>query len=237
MDICKENFTIAGVPAVLYGETAKKLLIYLHGRMGCKEEAASLVPHFCPKGYQILAVDLPEHGSRRPEHGERQKDPTDKKECLPWVVIPEWTAMLAWVRERYEHISFCAVSMSAWFLMRSFRDERFEKAYFISPIVDMRRVIEDMMARAGVTASDLGWKQFIPTDEGMLIWDYYAYAAYQPINRWDTPTEVLYAKGDVLQPQSTIEAYANRFGWHVTVIDGQHWISLDTPALQDWLER
>lgn len=228
MDIETQTFPIAGVPAVLYGEKADRVLIYLHGFMGHKEEAISLVPLFCPQGYQILALDLPEHGER--------KD-MDKKECLPWVVIPEWTAMLAWVRERYEHISFCAVSISAWFLMRSFRDERFEKAYFISPIVDMRRVIEDRMARAGVTASDLGWKQFIPTEEGMLIWDYYAYAAYQPINRWDTPTEILHAKGDHLQTRETIDAFAGRFGCKVTEIEGQHWIPLDTPVVAEWIDR
>lgn len=223
-----EKLVIGGVPAVLYGERSERILVYLHGKMGRKEEAAALVPLFCAKGYQVLALDLPEHGERA--------SGADKKECLPWVVIPEWTAMLAWVRERYTHISFCAVSMAAWFLMRSFRDERFEHAYFISPIVNMRLVIEDMMHRAGVTASDLGWKQFIPTDEGMLIWDYYAYAAYQPINRWDTPTDILYARGDVLQPQSVIEAFAARFGCQLTVIDGQHWIPLDTPALQTWME-
>lgn len=226
MDMKTKTFTIAGVPAVLYGEKAERILIYLHGFLGHKEEAASLVPLFCPKGYQILALDLPEHGERKDN---------DKKECLPWVVIPEWNAMLTWVRERYEHISFCAVSISAWFLMRSFRDELFEKAYFISPIVDMRRVIEDRMARAGVTASDLGWKQFIPTDEGMLIWDYYAYAAYQPINRWDTPTEILYAKGDFLQTRETIDAFARRFGCKVTEIEGQHWIPLDTPVVSEWI--
>lgn len=228
MAVETQTFTICGVPAVLYGNTSDRVLIYLHGFMGNKEEAKSLVPLFCPKGWQILALDLPEHGERKGD---------DTKECLPWVVIPEWTAMLAWVRERYAHIAFCAVSISAWFLMRSFRDELFEKAYFISPIVDMRRVIEDRMARAGVTASDLGWKQFIPTEEGMLIWDYYAYAAYQPINRWDTPTEILYAKGDHLQTRETIEAFANRFGCAVTEIEGQHWIPLDTPALQEWMGR
>ncbi len=217
------------IPAVLYGEKSDKVYLYLHGKHGCKEEAAALAPLLCGAGWQILAIDLPEHGARK-------DDPDDTRECFPWTVIPEWKAVVSWLEARYSRVALLAVSMSAWFVMRTFRDKAFDHALFVSPIVDMRLVIEDMMARAGVTASDLGWKQFIKTDFGeTLIWDYYAYAAYQPINRWDTATEILYADGDNLQPRETVDAFAARFGCHVTVIPGQHWIPLDSPALQEWL--
>ena len=217
------------IPAVLYGEPSDKVYLYLHGKHGCKEEAAALAPVLCGAGWQILAVDLP-------AHGERKADPADTKECLPWVVIPEWKAVVRWLEERYSRVALAAVSMSAWFLMRTFRDRAFDHALFISPNVDMRRVIEDMMDRAGVTAIDLGWKQFIETDFGeTLIWDYSAYAAYQPINRWDAATEILYASEDELQPRETMEKFASRFGCGMTVIPGGHWIPVDTPALQQWL--
>jgi len=71
----------------------------------------------------------------------------------------------------------------------------------------------------------------------MIVWDYYAYASYQPINRWDTPTEILYADGDALQPCDTVKKFAHRFGCGVTVISGEHFIPLDTPALQDWVRE
>lgn len=217
------------IPAVLYGEKSDKVYLYLHGRHGCKEDAAALAPVLCGAGWQILAIDLP-------EHGERKDDPADTKECFPWSVIPEWKAVVNWLEARYSRVALCAVSLSAWFVMRTFRDKAFDHALFISPVVDLRRVIEDMMARAGVTASDLGWKQHIPTEEGeTLHWDYYAYAAYQPINRWDTPTELLYPSDDALQPRQTVEAFADRFGCGMTVIPGEHWIRSDNPELHRWL--
>lgn len=226
---CQNLAGTGSLPAVLYGEKSDKVYLYLHGKQGCKEEAAALAPVLCGAGWQILAVDLP-------EHGERKNDPDDKKECFPWTVIPEWKAVVKWLDERYSRVALCAVSVSAWFVMRTFRDRAFDHALFISPIADLRLVIEDMMARAGVTASDLGWKQHIPTAEGeMLHWDYYAYAAYQPINRWDTPTEILYAERDALQPRQVMEAFAARFGCRITAIPGEHRIPPDSPALQTWL--
>jgi len=232
-----ENLRINGIPAVLYGEASEKIVLYLHGKYGRKEEALALAPLLQEAGWQILAVDLP-------EHGERAGNPDDlnaggvPKRCFPWVVIPEWQAIVRWIRERYSRIVFCAVSMSAWFLMRSFRSERFEQCLFISPIVDMRLLIENKMKIAGITASDLGWKQILPDADGeMIFWDFYAYAAYQPISCWNTPTEILYASGDTMQPEEIMRKFADRFGCAITVIEGEHYIPPDTPVLQEWVRQ
>lgn len=232
-----ETLRIAGIPAVLYGETSDNIVLYLHGKYGRKEEALTLAPVLQETGWQVLAVDLPEHGQRAGDENDLSASGA-RKECLPWVAIAEWQEVMRWIKARYTKIAFCAVSMSAWFLMRTFRFEGFDRCLFISPIVDMRLVIEDRMREAGVTASDLGWKQFLPDAHGeMLIWDYYAYAAYQPINRWDTPTEILYARGDALQPEETMTSFAARFGCGLTMIDGEHYIPLDTPVLQEWVRE
>jgi len=232
-----EFLHINGIPAVLYGEPSDKILLYLHGKYGRKEEALTLAPLMQDAGWQILAVDLPEHGERAGDPNDRNAGGTQKK-CFPWVVIPEFQSVVRWLRERYSRIIFCAVSMSAWFLMRSFRSERFERCLFISPIVDMRLLIEDKMAKAGITASDLGWKQSLPDADGeMIVWDFYAYAAYQPISCWNTPTEILYAGNDALQPTEIMEKFAERFGCGLTVIDGEHYIPLDSPVLREWLRK
>ena len=232
-----ETLGIAGIPAVLYGEDSDKIVLYLHGKYGRKEEALALAPLLQELGWQILAVDLP-------EHGERAGDATDTiaggapKKCFPWVVIPEWQAVVRWLRERYEHITFCAVSISAWFLMRTFRFDAFERCLFISPVVDMRLLIEDKMKKAGITAGELGWKQSLPDADGeMIVWDFYAYAAYQPISCWETPTEILYTRRKPLQSEEIMRKFADRFGCGLTVIDGEYPIPLDAPVLQDWVRK
>ncbi len=232
-----EKFSIRGIPAVLYGEPSDKIVLYLHGKYGQKEEALTLAPLLAETGWQILAIDLPEHGERAGDPDDRNAGGSPKK-CFPWVVIPEYQAVVRWLRERYDRIVICAVSMSAWFFMRAFRSERFEKCLFISPVADMRLLIEDKMKKAGITASDLGWKQILPDADGeMIYWDFYAYAAYQPISCWNSPTEILYARSDLLQPEDTMRKFAARFGCTLTVIDGGHYIPPDTPVLQNWIRE
>ena len=60
-----EPFEIDGIPAILYGEPSKQGYLFLHGQMGCKEEAEAFARVVCPKGIQVLSIDLPGHGARR----------------------------------------------------------------------------------------------------------------------------------------------------------------------------
>ncbi len=39
-----ETLRIDGIPAVLYGEASDKIVLYLHGKHGRKEEALTLAP-------------------------------------------------------------------------------------------------------------------------------------------------------------------------------------------------
>ena len=77
-----QKLEISGIPALLYGEESRKVYLYVHGKMGCKEEALPFAELACPAGYQVLAVDLPEHGEHR---GSSEK-------LLPWVAVPEFAA-------------------------------------------------------------------------------------------------------------------------------------------------
>ena len=72
-----QKLEISGIPALLYGKESRKVYLYVHGKMGCKEEALPFAELACPAGYQVLAVDLPEHGERK---GSSEK-------LLPWVAV------------------------------------------------------------------------------------------------------------------------------------------------------
>ena len=63
-----------------------------------------------------------------------------------------------------------------------------EKAYFISPIVNMEKLIGDMMLWACVTPDELQDRKTIETDFGEnLSWDYLTYVKEHPI-KWEVPT-------------------------------------------------
>ena len=110
----KQNLTLAGVPAILYGERSRKVYLYVHGKNSCKEEAERFANTACAAGWQVLAIDLPEHGARkdRPE------------QLLPWAVVPEIQAVYARMQPVWPHIRLYGVSIGAWLAMQALRAEK-----------------------------------------------------------------------------------------------------------------
>ena len=59
------------------------------------------------------------------------------------------------MRQRWRQVSLRATSIGAWFSMLAFPEEPLDRCLFVSPVVDMSRLIEDMMGWAGVTPEQL----------------------------------------------------------------------------------
>lgn len=79
------SFQIGQIPALLCGDEADKVYLFVHGRHGCKEEGRAFAEAVGPLGWQVLAIDLPEHGERTGETG-----------FDPWHAVPELQAVMAW---------------------------------------------------------------------------------------------------------------------------------------------
>ena len=108
--------------------------------------------------------------------------------------------------------------------MSSLDETRIDRAYFISPVADMEKLIGSMMLWTGVTEQELSEKQEIPTAFGeTLSWRYLTYVREHPIS-WRIPTHILYGAHDNLTSPETISAFAERNGAELTVMpDGEHW--------------
>lgn len=107
----EKRFTIQNIPSILYGDSSENLFLYIHGKMGCKEEAVRFAEIVCPKGYQVLSIDLPCHGERA---GEMER-------FVPWEVVPELQAVYGFARQRWKKISLYANSVGAYFSLLAFR--------------------------------------------------------------------------------------------------------------------
>lgn len=222
-------FTINSVPAVLYGEDSAKGWLFVHGQMGHKEEAEAFARIVCPKGFQVLAVDLPGHGARR----------ASGEALTPWAAVPELQATAAWARARWAGLSVRANSIGAYFALLALDTP--EKALLVSPILDMEKLICVMMGWAGVREDQLRKAGEIATDFGQtLSWEYLCYVRQHPIHDWQGQTCILYGERDEMTPRSTAEAYAARHRAALTVLPGaEHWFH--TPpqltALRAWEEE
>jgi len=155
----KIKLEVAGVPAVLYGKRSRKVYLYVHGKNGSAAEAARFARTACPAGWQVLAVDLPEHGTRK----------NSPEKLVPWVVTRELQTVYARMQPVWKHIRVYGVSIGAWFAMQALQTQKPEKALLVSPVVDMEKLILALMQQAGVTEEQLRAAGEIPTDFGETL--------------------------------------------------------------------
>lgn len=109
--------------------------------------------------------------------------------------------------------------------MQSIDGSEFERCLFVSPVLDMERLIQDMMQWAGVSEERLKKESLIPAGFGeTLLWEYYGYAKAYPVTRWRCRTDVLYAGKDNMTTRKTVDEFAERFHSTLTVMEnGEHW--------------
>ena len=194
----------------------KHLVIYVHGKGGSTAEAVhynTLFPHSHVVGFDYQAQ-------------------------TPWEAAEEFPAFVARRRCGYDALTLVANSIGAYFSMSALSEKLVDSALLISPVVDMERLILNMMGWAGVTEAELQERREIPTSFGeILSWEYLTYARRHSIS-WSVPTRILYGEKDNLTSYATISAFAQRIHAPLTVMSGgEHWFH--TPEqmafLDDWI--
>lgn len=151
-----EQFFIENTPAVLYGEPSNTLWLFVHGQFGRKEEALPFAEIVAPDA-QVLSIDLPNHGTRQNRN----------EEFAPWTAAPELTRVMAYARAHWRATNVRATSIGAYFARLAFAAP--EKALFVSPIVDMERLICDRICAAGITEQILHERGMYPAREGDML--------------------------------------------------------------------
>ena len=180
----------------------KDLVLYIHGKGGSAAESEHYRPLF--PGCKVIGLDY--------------------QTFTPWETGAEIFAAVTKLKEQYESITLIANSIGAYFSMHAGIDGLIVKAYFISPVVDMERLILDMMQWANVTEERLQAEGVIATDFGEdLSWDYLCYVRERPV-RWAVPTEILYGSRDHLTSYEMISVFSETHNAHLTVMEGgEHW--------------
>ena len=223
-----ERFQIGTIPAVLYGEPAEQGYVFLHGQMGCKEEAEAFARAPCRKGSQVLSLDMPGQGERQ----------TWGEELVPWTAVPDIQAALNWAKRRWKTISLRANSIGAYFAMLAF--DAPSRALLVSPILNMEGLILTMMGWAGVTEEQLRERGEIATSFGQtLSWQYLCWVREHPVHNWTCPIRILYGNKDNMTSRQTMDEFVRLHDARLTVMEGgEHWFH--TPeqlsVLRKWEE-
>lgn len=193
-------------------------ILYIHGRSGSAAEAEHYRPLF--PDAEVIGFDY--------------------QSQTPWEAREEFPAFYDEAAAGRRSVSVVANSIGAYFTLCTLGARPMKKAFFISPIVDMEKLILNMMRRANVTEAELRERKEIPTEAGeTLSWKYLSFARENPIV-WGIPTHILYGGRDNMTSRETITAFAEKIGAALTVMEnGKHWFHTNKQMefLDDWIRR
>lgn len=191
-------------------------VVYIHGQGGNAGEAKHYEPLF--PDCKVLGFDYASQN--------------------PWEAKTEFPKFFNALGE--QKVTVIANSIGAFFVMSALSEKQIEKAYFISPVVNMEKLIKDMMLWANVSEEGLREVSEIKTAFGQtLSWEYLSYVREHPIC-WNVPTKVLYGSGDNLTSLETISEFAKETGAALTVMEGgEHWFHTEEQMrfLDGWIEE
>lgn len=195
-----EVFNIGSTPVLLIGEQSDKVFLFVHGLHGRKEEAREFAEVAVPKGYQVLGIDLP-------------------VERKPWEVLSLLVEVRDYLYQNWKSVSIRANSIGSWHSLIAFQGIKVERALFVSPLLDMRKFIEEQTSREE---------------------DYYEWVIKNPITQWDALTYILRPENDLVVSEAVGSAFISQHRCQVTIMpDGEHWFH--TPEqlafLEEWEEN
>ncbi len=169
-------------------------VLYIHGKDGSAAERLHYKPLF--PDCEVFGLDY--------------------QSFAPWETGKEIHHAVEELKTRYEIVILIANSIGAFFSMNAEIDEMIQKAYFISPVVDMEKL-------NGIE----------------LTGEWLRYVKRHPIV-WNVSTHILYGGKDDLIPFEVISEFAKRHDCTLTVMEnGEHWFHTDEQMafLDDWLHE
>ena len=192
----------------------KHPVVYVHGKGGSTDEAKHYGPLF--PGCEVVGFDY--------------------RAQTPWEAREEFPRYFERQRAACDSLTLIANSIGAFFSMTSLSGKHVDRALFISPVVDMEKLITDMMERANITEDELRTRKEIPIGFGeTLSWDWLCDVRQHPV-QWSVPTHILYGDRDFLTSFETMSDFAERIGAPLTVMPGgEHWFH--TPEQMAFLDR
>ncbi len=201
---------------VTFEKTTKPIILYIYGKGGSIAEAEHYKKIFTEG--KVIGFDY--------------------KAKTPMTAIEEFPLIFNSIPSKDRDIILIANSIGAYYSMLSLPQERIKKAYFISPIVDMEKLIINMLQWANVTEKDLEEQGEIQIafDEP-LSWSYLKFVRCHPI-RWNVPTEILYGSKDNLTSTQTIYDFSRNHNARLTVMEnGEHWFHTEEQMrfLDKWI--
>lgn len=160
---------------------------------------------------------------------------------MVWNGVRDLEIIGNYVKQNWSNIYLYGSSLGAYFGLLAYKDFPIKNCLFLSPVIDMERLIQNMMKQNDVSEQMLkeNLEIHLPGNE-VLYWDYYSYVKENPINKWAIPTAILYGSEDNLIEFETIRNFTERFNCDLTVLEGsEHWFHTEQQLnfLHKWYDK
>lgn len=181
--------------------------------------------------HQVLSFDLPEHGDRKDENY-----PCKVQNC-----VQDLNSIMRYAQLISSNISLFACSMGAYFSLLAYKQNTLKQCLFLSPVVNMERLINNMMIWCNIRENKLKEEKEIKTTMGQTFyWDYYCYVKEHPIDEWSNPTSILYGSNDDLCEFEVISEFVKCFNCDLQVMEnGEHYFHTEKQLefFRQWLKK
>ena len=208
-----KRIEINNIPSIVWGENSDKVFIAIHGNMSDKEDEIIkiLANDIVSKDYSLISFDLPEHGERK-----------ENKEYLCKVqnCVKDLKIIMDYAKANYNRINIFSCSMGVYFSLLAYKNEKIDLCLFLSPVVNMKYIIDNMMSLCSVNEKELEERREIKTDFGQtLYWDYYLYVKNNPIKTWNKKTFILYGDKDNMQSEKLIKEFSIKNDINLNILE------------------
>jgi len=210
-----EEFVLDGIPALRWGKPGGRAVVGVHGQFSNKLDPvmAQCGEVIASRGDQLITFDLPTHGDRR-----------DDKVFNAMVTSPEVRAFAQLARSQSTEVGLLASSIGAYFSLCDTPTGTFERAWLVSPLIDLEYYIRDVMAEYSVTDEQLEAETVIDTPRAVLEWPYLRFVEEHPA-RLDIPSWTIRGDQDEVVPLDALSRFVSAPGVELVQIEGgQHFL-------------
>ena len=153
----------------------------------------------------------------------------------PWEVKDKIVEEFSKIYQKYKNVYVISNSIGAFYTYMYLSNFNIKKAFFISPLVNMKETIERMMKKHKIALDILKEKKIIPLDSGeTLSFDFYQ--SLENDDNWNTKTYILYGEKDKIVDHNSIFRFVANHNASLTVMkNGDHYFH--TPGQLKFIKK
>lgn len=170
-------------------------VVYIHGLYGNSKEADYL--QLYSNKYDIIGLDY--------------------NDGNPWEVKNKIIEDFYEISKKYKSIYVVANSIGAFYTYMFLSNYNIKKAFFISPLVDMKKTIEKLMDKNNISMETLINKKTIILKNGhTLSFDFLESLKQSP--SWNVKTHILYGEKDKVVDHNSIFEFVSNYDCSLTIM-------------------